>query len=51
MKCVFGWCVLFDCDMSDEMSEAMASPSRHGDHPSGASDAVAAAASADATQL
>ena len=43
--------MLSDCDLSDEMSEAMASPSRHGDHPTGASDAVAAAASADATQL
>ena len=43
--------MLSDCDMSAEISEAMASPSRHGDHPSGASDAVAAAASANATQL
>ena len=35
---------------SAEISEAMASPSRHGDHPNGAAAAVAAA-SANATQL
>ena len=43
--------MISDWDGSAEISEAMASPSRHGDHPSGAPDAVAAAANANATQL